>query len=102
VHHDLGAERLAQLDLAAQPPVGGGVRLELGVLEVLGPDPEDDAVPLVGAERGADRERLVAEPDLRAPIFATSPPFARSSVASIMFMAGLPMKPPTKRLTGRS
>ncbi len=36
------------------------------------------------------------------PAFAASPPSCRSSVASTMFIAGLPMKPPTNRLTGWS
>ena len=36
------------------------------------------------------------------PATAVSEPFERSSVASIMFIAGLPMKPPTKRLSGLS
>ena len=76
---------------------------ERGVLEVLGPDAEHDVLALEaarapGALRASPRRAAI----VCAPTFATSPPFRRSSVASTMFIAGLPMKPPTKRLTGRS
>src|SRR5258705_341277 len=37
-----------------------------------------------------------------SPTLGFLPPFWRVSVASPMFMEGLPMKPPTKRLTGLS
>ena len=63
-HHDLGAERLGQLDLAGDHPVGRTVGLERCVLEVLGPDAEDHGAALVVLQRpGARSTRLVAERD---------------------------------------
>ena len=47
VHHDLGAERLRERDLALKPLVLATRRAERGVLEVLGPDAEDDVRALV-------------------------------------------------------
>ena len=47
MHHQLGAERLAQHDLTVESLTGRRVRHERGVLEVLRPDPEDDVAPFV-------------------------------------------------------
>ena len=67
VHHDLGAECLAQLDGSLQPPVGRSVRGELDVLDVLGPDAEDHAPADVVLECRPRGERLLVEVDaLRA------------------------------------
>ena len=51
-----------------------------------------------------DREGTAAAPSYAdvAPIFARSDPAPSSIVESNMFIDGLPMKPPTKRLTGWS
>ena len=47
MHHQLGAERLAQHDLTVEPLIGRRIRHERGVLEVLRSDPEDDVPPFV-------------------------------------------------------
>ena len=54
-HHDLGAERLGQLDLAADRPVGRRVGLERCVLEILGADAEDHGAALVVLQRRGAR-----------------------------------------------
>ena len=51
-------------------------------------------------------ERPAADPSSSSsfwvPRATAMPPFERSIVASTMFIAGDPMNPPTKMLTGRS
>ena len=103
VHHDLGAERLAQLDAPAQPPVLRRIAGERRVLEILGRMPRITVCPSYPREPGTGCERLVVDADpLAAGDGRRARRSDRSSVASTMFIEGLPMKPPTKRLTGRS
>ena len=82
----------------------GVVGRERGVLEVLGPDAEDHGLARVAREApGALRaSRRRARPSASPSFGDERRRSARSSVASSMFIAGLPMKPPTNRLTGRS
>src|SRR3954454_4734156 len=49
VGHDLGAERLAQLEPAVQATILWGVRLEVRVFEVLRADADDHLLSLVAA-----------------------------------------------------
>ena len=86
----------------AEPRSRVAVR-ERRVVEILGPDSEHDLAAVVGRERRAPRERLVVQREL-ASRRATPPrpPSRRSIRASSMFIAGLPMKPPTNTLTGSS
>ena len=67
----------------------------------LGPDAEHDLAALVGRERRMRRESVSSSSASRvSPSTAARPPFARSIRASSMFIAGLPMKPPTKTFNG--
>ena len=103
VGHDLGAERLAQLQAADEPLVGRRVRDERRVLEILGPDADDHRLARVRLQARAGARASRAPSEIAClPIFARRSPFDCSIVASSMFIAGLPMKPPTKRFTGRS
>jgi len=53
----------------------------------------DDRPPGVLAESGTGVSVSPRGPIVCEPTFAASPPFCRSSVASTMFIAGLPIKP---------
>jgi multiple sugar transport system ATP-binding protein len=85
-----------------------GLRAYDGKRVILGIRPED--LEDAALESDAPTEsRLNGRLELREALgseimahFAIRSPFWRSSVASSMFIAGLPMKPPTKRLTGLS
>ena len=63
VHHHLRAERLAKSHGSRETAVGRRVGRERRVLEVLGPNPEDDVGADVRLERVTGRERLVVERD---------------------------------------
>ena len=80
--------------------VGRRARLERRVLEVLRPDPDDHRLADVvrAAPGGWRASRCRARSSGRRSSRVRSP-FACSIVASSMFIAGLPMKPPTKRFT---
>ena len=89
---------------AAQPPVGRRVGRERGLLEVLRAGCRGSPA---GPRRTASAGRVGAASSSSSSFW--SPPSdgrGRRSrarrVASSMFIAGEPMKPPTKRLTGRS
>ncbi len=78
VGDDLRAQRLGQLDGSPQTAVGGRLASERGVLDVLGPEPEDHVLAFVGAQGGpraegfsVERETLVAELDRQAPVVAS-------------------------------
>ena len=87
-HVRVGAEVLEHRDLRVelrQRRIG-----ERGVLEALGPDPEDD----VAARRGPVRRE-------RDPVAAERDRGRRRACASTRFIAGEPMKAATKRFSGR-
>ena len=63
MHHDLGAQRLGQVDLSAQVVLGRDVADEGGVLEVFGPDAEDDRAPDELRQGRVNLQRLLAYGD---------------------------------------
>src|SRR5215216_2455221 len=67
VDHVLCPERLAEDDLALEPPVGRRVRVDGCILEVLRPDAEHDLLPFEGLQRGPPLERILAEVHGLAP-----------------------------------
>ncbi len=66
VDHEIGAERLAQLDRPRQPLILRMAGALGRIVEVLGPDPDGDRAPDVGLERRVRRHRLLGETDTSA------------------------------------
>ena len=64
VHHQLGAERLAELDRAAQPPVGGVSVASAASSRSSGRMPRITCGPRSSASAGLRGERLVVEPSV--------------------------------------
>ena len=102
VRDDLRAERLAKDDDALDVPVLRDLGLQARVLEALRTDAQHDRRPTYFSSAG--RALTTSSPSVSdwLPNLATSEPLFRSTVASTMFIAGEPMKPPTKRFTGCS
>ena len=75
VDEHVGAERLAEDHLGADPTVRGRVGNERRVLHVLRADPEHDLLPLVPLSAGRDAEHLVRDRERVAAELAISDPF---------------------------
>ena len=102
VHHQLGAERFAELHLACQAAVGRDVVCDRRVLQVLGTDPDHERLALEVFQRRAGGEVLFVELQPRVAERRDEPAVLANELSSTRFIAGDPMKPPTKRLRGRS
>ena len=92
----LGAERLGDRHRRLEHRPAVARTRELGVGEMLRPDPEDDLVLDRRRQRpGRERQRERAES-------AVTEPFERESFACSRFIAGEPMKRATNASRGRS
>ena len=99
MHEHLGPERLAKLRLTPQARM---VAFDEGrVLQALGPDAEDDRAVLLAASSGCAARVSWPSTIRDSPTTISKEPFWRSARASSMFIAGLPMKPPTNMFNGR-
>ena len=102
MHEELRSKLLSPLDCSVEEPVLVRLASERSVLDALGSDPDDDLPAVVLAEEGPLRENggvecetLTPEEDRDVPVRALN------RLPSTRFMAGDPMKPPTKTLAGR-